>query len=227
MTGAALHEKAHCDEAEHELRRQLQTGLDMLGLPLADNQQDALMRYLAILVRWNAVYNLTSVRAPREMLALHLLDSLSIVDIVSNGDGTKVLDVGSGAGLPGIPLAIALPCHHFHLIDAVAKKVSFLLHAKTWMQLLNIRPQHIRVEALTLKEKPAFVVSRAYSDLARMVRSIDHLVDVSTTVIAMKGAIPNEEIAALPKDWQVVDLRKLDVPFVGAQRCAVVLRRTS
>lgn len=220
-------DEAHREEAEGDLLRQLQAGLDTLGLPLADAQQDALMQYLAILIRWNDVYNLTAVRDPRKMLALHLLDSLSIVDIVGHCGGTKVLDVGSGAGLPGIPLAIALPRYHFHLIDAVAKKVSFLLQAKTWIKLSNIQPQHVRVEALTLDSLPAVVVSRAYADLSRMVRSIAHLVDRSTTVIAMKGATPSEEIAALPKPWQVVDLRRLDVPFLAAQRCAVVLRRAS
>lgn len=207
------------------LRQQLQQGLDDLSLSLPAYQQELLIQYVALLLRWNAVYNLTAVRDPHEMLALHLLDSLSIVELVANCEGLDVLDVGTGAGLPGIPLAITLPQHRLLLVDAVAKKISFLQQVKTSLKLSNIHPQHARIEALTLCKFPSVIVSRAYADLSHMVHSIDRLAEDSTTVIAMKGVNPGAEIVALPPSWKVVEVRDLHVPFLGAKRCAVVLRR--
>lgn len=207
------------------LRRELQKGVDELGLSLAESQQELLLKYLALLAQWNAVYNLTSVRDPLDMLALHVLDSLAIVDLVREREGLDVLDVGTGAGLPGIPLAIALPGHRFQLIDAVAKKISFVQQGKASLNLTNIEARHSRIEALTLTKTPSIIVSRAYADLTRMLESIAHLADRSTTVIAMKGVVPTEELAALPASWRVLEVRTLHVPLVGAHRCAVVLGR--
>ena len=216
---------ARAELPERALRHQLSEGLERLGMVLDENQQDHLIEYLALLVRWNAVYNLTAVRDPFDMLALHVLDSLSIVDLIRECKGLEVLDVGTGAGLPGIPLAIALPRHTVHMVDAVAKKISFLQQVKSLLELPNIGAAHVRIEALTLAKMPDIIVSRAYADLTRMVRSIAHLTDASTTVIAMKGVEPNAELAELPVSWKLVELRPLDVPFIGAHRCAVVLRR--
>ncbi len=210
---------------DNQPRRALQKGVDALGLSLAQHQQELLIKYLALLAQWNAVYNLTSVRDPLDMLALHVLDSLAIVDLVLECEGSDVLDVGTGAGLPGIPLAIALPQYHFQLVDAVAKKVSFLRQVKASLGLVNVQAQHSRIEALTRAKTPLIIVSRAYAELSRMLRSIAHLADRSTTVIAMKGVAPDEELAALPAPWRVLEVRTLDVPLVGAQRCAVILRR--
>lgn len=207
------------------LRRQLLEGTQALGLSLSEYQQGLLLRYLALLSQWSAVYNLTALRDPFDMLSLHVLDSLSIVDLVGEFEGSNVLDVGTGAGLPGVPLAIALPQRSIRLVDAVGKKISFLRQAKALLKLSNIHPQHSRVEALTLTEKPDLIVSRAYADLTKMVLSIDHLAGFSTAVIAMKGVEPSDEIATLPAPWRVTGLRALHVPFVAAQRCAVVLRR--
>ncbi len=209
------------------LSHKLQEGLESLGLSLAENQKELLIKYLALLVQWNATYNLTSVRDPTDMLTLHILDSLSIVDLVLGTEALDVLDVGTGAGLPGVPLAIALPRLSIRLVDAVAKKISFLQQVKTALQLPNIIPQHARIEALTLAEKPTVIVSRAYANLTKMILSVNHLADRSTTIIAMKGIIPSDELGALPAPWHVTDLRVLDVPFVDAHRCAVVLRRAS
>ena len=209
------------------LRRRLEQGLEGLGLALGGSQQDLLIGYLALLVQWNAVYNLTAVREPAEMLALHLLDSLAIADLVGETRSGELLDVGTGAGLPGIPLAIAFPERQTRLVDAVSKKISYLLHVKVALKLANIEPQHARIEALTLAEAPSCIVSRAYSDLTRTIASIDHLADDSTTLIAMKGVTPIAELAALPASWEVLEVRDLHVPFINAQRCAVVLRRAS
>ena len=216
---------ASAESPDRQLRHRLREGLERLGLVLDESKQDRLIKYLALLVQWNAVYNLTAVRDPFDMLALHVLDSLSIVDLVGESDGLDVLDVGTGAGLPGIPLAIALPRHTVHMVDAVAKKISFLQQVKSLVDLANIRVEHVRIEALTLPKKPSVIVSRAYADMSRMIRSIEHLADASTTVIAMKGVEPNDELAALPQSWKLVELRRLDVPFVGAHRCAVILKR--
>lgn len=210
---------------DSQLGPRLQDGLNRLGLALDPDQQEQLIRYLALLSRWNAVYNLTAVREPSDMLALHVLDSLSIADLVRRPGETKVLDVGTGAGLPGVPLAIALPRQFFHLVDAAAKKISFLQQVKVQLALANLHPQQVRVEALTLANKPDFIVSRAYADLPRMLRTIAHLVAPTTTVIAMKGIEPTDELARLPAAWEVVEVHILEVPFVAAQRCAVILRR--
>ena len=212
-------------QADSQLAGALQKGVDGLGLGLDAHQQHLLIQYLALLTQWNAVYNLTSVRNPLDMLGLHILDSLSIAHLFREYDGADVLDVGTGAGLPGVPLAIALPRSGFHLVDAVAKKISFLRHVKASLTLANIHPRHSRIEALTLTKAPSIIVSRAYAQIYRMLASIDHLADRCTTVIAMKGIAPTEELAALPAAWRVLEVRILEVPLVGAHRCAVVLRR--
>ena len=210
---------------DSQLARALQKGVDALGLALDEHQQELLIQYLALLTQWNAVYNLTSVRNPLDMLGLHVLDSLSIADLVREYPASDVLDVGTGAGLPGVPLAIALPQSGFHLVDAVAKKISFLHQVKASLRLANINPRHSRIEALTLAKAPSIIVSRAYAEIYRMLASIDHLADRGTTVIAMKGIAPTEELAALPAAWRVLEVRTLEVPLVGAHRCAVVLTR--
>lgn len=208
-----------------QLENRLQEGLNRLGVTLDRHQQDQLLEYLVLLAQWNAVYNLTAVRDPFDMLALHVLDSLSIVELVRRSDGLEVLDVGTGAGLPGVPLAVALPGISFHLVDAVAKKISFLQHVKSQLDLSNLHALHVRIEALTLARTPDIIVSRAYAELAAMLRTIDHLAGPATTVIAMKGRAPTDELARLPAAWQLVELRALEVPYVAAQRCAVILRR--
>jgi 16S rRNA (guanine527-N7)-methyltransferase len=224
---SGAHGRSRALQRGDQLGQKLAQGLNLLGLPLDGAQQDLLLRYLALLLRWNGVYNLTSVRDPADMVTLHLLDSLSVAALIRGAKGAEVLDVGTGAGLPGIPLAIACPSYRFRLVDAVAKKISFLRQVKASLSLVNIEPQHVRVEALTLATRPDVIVSRAYADLTTMVRSIDHLADGSTAVIAMKGAAPRDEIASLPASWRVDEVRELDVPFLGAQRCAVVLRRAA
>ena len=223
---SALRPSAARDHAAAQtLARRLDDGLAALGRAASAEQRQQLLDYLALLHRWNAVYNLTSVRDVLDMLSVHLLDSLAIVPLVERYAAGDVLDVGSGAGLPSIPLAIMNPVRVIHSVDAVAKKIGFQLQVKGALDLDNFFPTHARVEALTLAGAPGLIVSRAYADLSAMLCSIDSLADPQTVVLAMKGATPNEEIAAIPTGWQVRETIELDVPFLGAQRCAVILQR--
>ena len=199
------------------------------NLPLDENQREQLLNYIELLIRWNAVYNLTAVRDPREMLVLHVLDSLSIAPLVlrlfAHSGGQSLLDVGSGAGLPGVPLAIVFPYLRVDLVDAVQKKAAFLTHVKGALDLTNIYPHHARVEALTLNTKPDIVISRAFADIGKILASVAELVDQGGTVLAMKGQIRESELADLPPGWLVDEVVPLCVPGLDAARCAVVLRR--
>jgi 16S rRNA (guanine527-N7)-methyltransferase len=203
----------------------LRDGISALGVTVGESSQRRLLAYLALLAKWNRVYNLTAVRDVRDMLPVHLLDSLAVLPLVDERRSTTVLDVGSGAGLPGIPLAIARPGLDVTTVDAVAKKISFQQQAKTELNLANVHPRHVRVETLTLAESPSLIVSRAYSAIPDMLASIASLCGEHTVVIAMKGEPPLEELAALPDGWRVDEVRELDVPLLGARRCAVVLAR--
>ncbi len=223
-TQAAMATGVHRAQSQCE---RLESGLNALSVQATAFQQQQLLDFLALLQKWNGVYNLTSVRDPIDMLPVHLLDSLSIVPLIDRLGATTLLDVGSGAGLPAIPLAIVRPLVEVHSVDAVAKKVGFQLQAKTTLRLGNLHPLHARVELVALAQPPQIVVSRAFADICTMLGAIDHLIGEDTTVIAMKGKTPTEEIASLPSDWNVERVDLLDVPFLGAERCAVVLRRVS
>ncbi len=209
------------------LRPSLIDGLQHLGVAASSAQVDALLHFLDLLAKWGKVYNLTAVRNLQDMLVIHLLDSLAILDLVDRVAPTSIVDVGSGAGLPAIPLAILRPEVEIVSVDAVAKKIGFQLQAKAALGLARLRPVHGRVESLRLDRTPSLIVSRAYAPLAAMLASIDRLADRSTMIVAMKGARPDDEIAALSADWVVDDVIPLDVPFLGAARCAVLLRRAT
>lgn len=210
--------------ARESLEARLDAGLARLRSALCPTQRDALIAYVGLLAKWNAVYNLTSVRDPFDMVAVHLLDSLAIVPLLDRLQARIVVDVGSGAGLPGIPVAIARPAWTVHSIDAVAKKVGFQQQVRAALPLPNLHPVHQRVEAFTLAERPV-IVSRAFAELRGMVAAIDRLAGPGTRVVAMKGLDPADEISALPSDWIADDVVALDVPFLGAERTAVLLRR--
>ena len=208
-----------------DLRTTLDAGVARLGLTLPSGASARLIEFVALLRKWNAVYNLTSVRDPADMLVVHILDSLAILPVIDAAGATTVVDVGSGAGLPGLPLALARPDLTVHSVDAVAKKIGFQLQARTTLALSNFHPVHARIEAFHPPAPPTVVVSRAYAELAVMLASIDALAGSATTVVAMKGAVPTAELAAVPPEWFVADVRVLDVPFLGAERCVVTLRR--
>jgi 16S rRNA (guanine527-N7)-methyltransferase len=208
---------------------EIAAGARELGLQLTDDQAGRLARYAALLVRWNSVHNLTAISSPGSILSHHLLDSLAVlapIDVICAESGTSLLDIGSGGGLPGIPLAIARPQWHVTLVDKVQKKVAFLMQARLELGLLNVDCVHARVEAL---QGPRFdvIVSRAFSSLVDFVEVSRHLLAPGGWWAAMKGTHPTAELDDLQSrapDVRVVDVVKLHVPRVGAERHLILLQ---
>jgi 16S rRNA (guanine527-N7)-methyltransferase len=209
------------------LQTQLAAGIAALGLALPEGAEAKLLAYLALLDKWNRVYNLTAVRDTERMVSHHLLDSLAAVPYFQGGcpDLIRVLDVGSGGGLPGIPLAIARPEWQVTLIDSIAKKTAFLLQAKAELGLANLNVVTSRVEDFRSETGFDVITSRAFSDLKEFVMLTRHLLKPAGRWLAMKGLMPNEEIANLP-DWVKVSADyALVVPGLEASRHVIVLER--
>lgn len=208
------------------LGKQLRVGLDALGLDLSVGVQGKLLAYLALLKKWNRTYNLTAIRDEQEMVTQHLLDSLSVIPVLQKSAmaGRLWADVGSGAGLPGIPLAIARPDLEMTLIEAVEKKAAFQRQAKIELGLSNITVVNRRVEDLPGGSFDA-VISRAFAELVDFVRLAGHLIAQRGRLYAMKGLASDDEMSCLPPDWVVVDRIRLNVPGMNAQRHLVVLER--
>jgi 16S rRNA (guanine527-N7)-methyltransferase len=209
----------------------LDAGLDALALDLSTAQRQALLDYLALLQKWNQVYNLTAVRDPQAMLSHHLLDCLAVVAPLRAQLASlawpgpiRLLDVGSGAGLPGLVLAICLPQLQVDCVDTVAKKSSFIQQAALSLGLANLRGLHARVEKLGVAYQ--VVSARAFSSLPDLVAGSDQALLPGGFWMAMKGKTPDEEIQALPPQVQVFQVEPLQVPGLDAQRCIVWMRRT-
>jgi len=200
--------------------------LGALGLELLPSQCDLLTRYLALIAKWNRVYNLTAVRDMAEMQSLHLLDSLAAVPPLHRhlaGRAARVLDVGSGAGLPGVVLAITHPEWTVTCVDTVGKKASFIRQVGAELGLRNLLSEHARVEAL--KTAPVDVVtSRAFASLADFTAWTRHHLKRDGVWMAMKGKVPSEEMAALPEGVSVFHVEQLTVPGLEAERCLVWMR---
>jgi 16S rRNA (guanine527-N7)-methyltransferase len=205
----------------------IRRGADELGVTLSENQAERLAQYARLLLKWNRVYNLTARTVPEDVLTHHLLDSLSIVPEVARaieGRAGRVLDVGAGGGLPGIPVAIALPDARLTLIDAVQKKAAFLAQARLELELENVTTAHARIEDY---RAPPFdvVTARAFASLEDLVRLTTHLVREDGSWLAMKGAYPAQEIRALDATAvEMVRAVKLRVPHLNAERHLVILR---
>ncbi len=208
-------------EQAADWQRQLASGLDAMRVVLDRAQQVALVGYLQRLTKWNRSYNLTAVRDPKAVVSRHVLDSLSILPWVDSG---PVLDVGTGAGLPGIPLAIARPAVDFCLLDSSGKKTRFLRQAVSELGLSNIEIIHGRVEQLDRRQHYALVTSRAFAALADMLKASAPLLTESGRCLAMKGALPSDEIARLPLGW-CAELVPLEVPGERARRHLVIVQR--
>jgi 16S rRNA (guanine527-N7)-methyltransferase len=202
-------------------------GAARLGVALDEAQLQTLAAYANLLVRWNATHNLTAIRGGEAMLTHHLLDSLAVVPHfarLTHGGAARVLDVGSGGGMPGIVLAVALPQARFTLVDAVQKKCAFLTQARLVLRLPNVEVVHARVEAM---RGPPFdvIVSRALATLAQFVGWTRHLLVADGCWLAMKGKLPADELAALPADMRATVV-PLSVPGLDEERHLIELRRT-
>lgn len=202
------------------LRERLDAGIAALGLELAEGTRKGLLRYIELLARWNRAYNLTAVRDPVEMVPRHLLDALAVLPFLHGG---RVVDVGSGAGLPGVPLALAAPERAFTLLDGSGKRTRFLVQAAASLGLDNVTVVHSRAEAYRPGTPFDTVVARAFAPLDRFLAQAGHLVAPDGVVLAMKGAYPEAELAAVPPAFRVVDVRRLEVPGLEADRHLVRL----
>jgi 16S rRNA (guanine527-N7)-methyltransferase len=203
----------------------LTEGASALGLECSERQIAFLIDYLALLSKWNAVYNLTSVRDPAQMVTQHLLDSMSAVPAF--GAAKNVLDVGAGGGLPGMVLAILRPDMQVSLIDTVHKKTAFLTQVKAELGLANVTVHTARVEQLQVEKKFDVITSRAFAELADFVNWSDHLLEQGGHFIAMKGVNPQQELARLPAGWVVKEVRALVVPGMQAERHLIFIERTA
>lgn len=220
------------------LEKELRLGLAELALPLDDAQIGQLLDYLALIQKWTKVYNLTAVRDPEEMLTHHLLDSLAVIaplraQLAAQADkaGTpgahkvRLLDVGSGAGLPGVVIAICCPDVSVDCVDTVAKKAAFIRQVAATLKLPNLRGLHARVEGLT--EKYDVISSRAFASLADFTRWSAAALAEQGVWLAMKGKHPADEIAALPANVKVFHVEQLVVPGLDVERCIVWMHKTA
>ena len=198
------------------LAQTLNEGIAALKLDLSAAQAEQLLDYLALLAKWNSVYNLTSVRDPLQMLTLHVLDSLAAVPAFA--DAKNVLDVGAGGGLPGMVLAISRPDMKVSMIDTVHKKTAFLNQVKAELELGNVTVYTKRVEQLEVKTKFDVITSRAFADLSDFVNWSGHVLAEGGQFIALKGTAPAEERERLPEPWKVQKLEPLAVPGLEAER---------
>lgn len=206
-------------------REALQALSAALGVSLTEEQQAQLIAYLQLLQRWNATYNLTAVREPAAMFTQHLADCLAVIPPLQRmaPDGGRLLDVGSGGGLPGVVIACALPAWDVTCVDAVAKKAAFVRQAAGSLALSNLHAAHARVESL--KEQPfQLITSRAFASLIDFVTWTRPHLAPGGAWMAMKGRVPDDEMAALPHWVDVFHVEHLAVPGLDAQRCLVWMR---
>jgi 16S rRNA (guanine527-N7)-methyltransferase len=209
----ALHAATLPDSA---LREELHRGAHALGVKLDPAQEEKLIGYVRLIDKWNRTFNLTAIREPERMIGLHLLDSLAVVPHLPAN--AVLADVGSGAGLPGIPIAIARPDVRITLIDTVAKKATFMQQAVGELKLANVDVRHARVETMKLDTPCDIVISRAFAELKDFAEGASHLLKQGGTLFAMKGILPHEEIARLPERFKVTSTVPLHIPGVDGQR---------
>ena len=205
------------------LAQVLDEGIAELKLNVPPARREQLMDYLALMFKWNAVYNLTSLRDPMQMVTHHLLDSLAAVPAFAGAK--NVLDVGSGGGLPGIVLAIVRPDCKVSMIDTVHKKTAFLTQVKAELGLANVTVYTMRVEQLEVSDKFDVITSRAFADLSDFVNWSSHLLAQGGRFIALKGVAPQDEQQRLPAAWRVQGVQPLQVPRLGAERHLVFIEK--
>ncbi|WNB76074.1 16S rRNA (guanine(527)-N(7))-methyltransferase RsmG [Methylomonas koyamae] len=197
----------------------LNTGLADLALALPEPQVTCLLAFIDLIEKWNKAYNLTAVRDPLEMVSLHILDSLAILPYLH---GSRVADIGTGAGLPGIPLAICRPDCHFTLVDSNSKKTRFVQQAVLELKLKNVEVVHGRVELLQPAELFSTVLCRAFASMPDILQLTGHLLAEDGVLLAMKGQQPIGELAGIGAEYQVIPLA---VPGIDAERCLIRIER--
>lgn len=201
----------------------LKSGAEELGVPLSDDAARKMLRVLDELDEWNQKMNLTAIRDRPQQLTKHLLDSLSVVKHLH---GSRVIDIGTGAGFPGLPLAIALPEMHFTLLDSTAKKLKFIEHVSALLALENVETVHSRAEAFQPKYRYDVVISRAVGAVDTFVKWTGHLCVGGGRLLAMKGRYPTDELTKLPSGWKLATVHRLSVPGLDEERHLVEICRS-
>lgn len=208
---------------EPALAARLEAGLHDLQLALSTDAQNQLLAYLEQLHKWNKAYNLSGIKDIKEMLVMHLLDSLMLARFIDTG---PVADVGTGAGLPGVPLAICFPDKQFRLIDSNSKKTRFIFQTAALLGLRNVEVVHSRVEDYESHPQVAIVTSRAFASLRDFVVRCDHFLAPQGKLLAMKGLIPDTEIAELPAQYRVAAIHPVSLPGTNHVRHVLDIQRT-
>jgi len=201
----------------------LANGLDRLGLSLEIGKQEQLLAYLLLLDKWNKAYNLSGIKDVQQMIPYHLLDSLAIVPFIEKTQAHTFLDVGTGAGLPGIPMAISFPEKRFLLLDSNGKKTRFLFQVITQLGLENVSVFHERIESFQSSEQIDIVLCRAFAPLERLVKQAAYFLDAGSKIMAMKGQLPESEIEALSDSISVNQVEEFSVPGVEGSRHLITM----
>lgn len=208
------------------LATRLQQGINELSLDISNETQLKLIQYIELIAKWNRTFNLTAIRDINEMLTLHLLDSLSVVPYIKDN---RVLDVGAGAGLPGIVLALCYPDKEFVLLDSNGKKTRFMTQAKIELGLANVEVVQARIDEYFNDEKGPLkpfdaIISRAFASISDMLAKVDHLVTEKTTILAMKADSDNE-ISQMPESYTIQAIHELQVPGLEAKRQLIAISK--
>lgn len=212
------------DVLENELLSVLQDNLKNYELIVTEPQQRQLIRFVLMINKWNKTYNLTSIRDPREMVFKHIIDSIVVAPFL---DKIHYIDVGTGPGLPGIPLAIMCPTKQFILLDSLGKRVRFMKQVAYELKIDNIQPVQSRVEEFVASVKIDGVLSRAFASLKDMLHWCQHLVDSHGVFLALKGQVPTKELEELPLGFALQETIKLDVPGLEGERHIVKIKKIS
>ncbi|AUC90080.1 16S rRNA (guanine(527)-N(7))-methyltransferase RsmG [Alteromonas sp. MB-3u-76] len=208
---------------QKELHSILASGLEALSLDLTNDQKQQLVEFVLLIDKWNKAYNLTSIRCPKQMMVKHILDSLAIVPHLT---GDNIIDVGTGPGLPGMPLAIAFPDKTFTLLDSLGKRVRFMTQCVHTLKLTNVTPVNSRVENHVGEKPYDIVLSRAFASLKDMLHWCEHLVDSDGQFLALKGQFPQKEIDEVSDHFLVSDTKNITVPNLDGERHLVWLSKT-
>lgn len=214
-------------DLQQRLREQLVRGAADMSVPLTDQQADKLLTYICEFEKWNKAYNLSAVRDIQQMVARHLLDSLSVVPWITVQNQYSLchlIDVGTGGGLPGIPLAIMFPEKKFTLLDSNGKKTRFLFHIKTLLNLENVAVENRRVEEFLPEKKFDGVISRAFASLQDMTDGCVNLIKENGIFLAMKGVYPQDELEKIQNKFELLDAVKLDVAETDGERHLLIVQ---